>query len=150
MRFEPVSPDNMIRPIVELLPRMKPGPGGSLTISRDLETPGRQRRQARNDDFVEQSWLQPSVPPGDSADATLAKVQAIMDRPRLGSGYFAVITRDRNGYEREPLAVNWLDTDAGRYVITSTQSNGRLHITYSPADHARIDQAVSRELNSVF
>ena len=41
--------------------------------------------------------------------------------------------------------MSWLDTDAGRYVVLPTVGpDGRLHVTYAPADQAKLDQSLSR------
>jgi hypothetical protein len=146
VRFEPVSPTGLVRAMVSLLPPMKPGPGASLsTVIAEPEQP---RRFRRDDDTPgEQTWLQPAQSTRDSAQS--AAVDAILRRPRLGAGSFLVTARGRNGHEGTPAALNWLDTDAGRYMLTTSQGgDGRTHAAYIPADQARIDNALSRHLQT--
>jgi hypothetical protein len=101
------------------------------------------RHRAREEDFAQRQYLQ-SGRSGGSGATQRAVVDEIMRRPRLGSGYLTVTTRNRNGRESEPTTMTWLDTDAGRYAVLPTIGpDGRTHITYTPADQARLDQALS-------
>jgi hypothetical protein len=111
-----------------------------VTITAEPATPTRPRR---TDDFDDRSLLQPANR-GLSSGAQRAVVDEIMRRPRIGSGYFAVTVRGRNTREAKPATMNWLDTDSGRYVvIPTTAQDGRTHITYTPADQARLEQSLT-------
>jgi hypothetical protein len=149
VRFEPVSPTGLVRAMVSLLPPMKPGPGAS--VSTVIAEPEQPRRFRRDDDTPgEQSWLEPARSTRDSAGAQSAAIDAILRRPRLGAGSFLVTARGRNGHEGTPVAVNWLDTDAGRYMLTTSQGgDGRTHVAYIPADQAHIDEALTRHLHTM-
>jgi hypothetical protein len=144
IRFDPVTPPSLVRSILNLLPPAKPGPGSSVTITVEAPTPPA-RHRAREDDYDAHGYLEAARPPSTSAGAQMAIANDIMRRPRSGSGYFTVTLRGRNGREGEPLTMSWLDTDAGRYaVIPSTGQDGRLHVTYTPADQPRLEQALAR------
>jgi hypothetical protein len=151
MRFEAVNPENLVRPIVGLLPPLKPAPGRSVTISQAPAAPvGRRHRRDDDEEFFGGGVLEPARPQQDSAAASLARVEEIMQRPRLGSGYFAVTVRARNGREGKPLTVNWLDTDAGRYVaIPSERPDGTLDATYTPGDLQLLDQVLTRHVRTL-
>lgn len=151
VRFEPISPTGLVRSVVSLLPSMKPGPGSSLSITMDdPEPPKRSYRRDDEDDYEQQSWMQPARATHDSKGAQSAAIEAILRRPQLGTGFFEVTARDRNGREGTPLRVEWLDTDAGRYMIVpSIGGDGRTHVAYTPADQARIDQALTRHLQTL-
>ena len=122
--LRPVPPTGMVRSLVSLLPPMKPGVGTAVSI------PVGETEQPRHGQ-------------GDDDDRA---IEAILARPRLGAGYFGVTARDRDDRESEPLTLNWLDTDAGRYMIVS---DGNERVTYAPADQSHIDQALSFHLRTV-
>jgi hypothetical protein len=141
VRFDQVSPRSLVRSVLALLPPARPGPGRSVTVTVDDPEPAGRHRVSPEEDFASRRYLQP-VRPISSAGSLATE---IMRRPRLGSGYFAVTARGRNGREGEPLTMSWLDTDGGRYaVLPSTGPDGRLHVTYTPAELARLDQSLSR------
>lgn len=143
VRFDPIEPDSLVNAVVRLLPPMRPGPGGSLTIV----LPDDQAKPAHRsvDEGFGQSFLEQARPARDSAGAQLASAQAILRRPRLGEGYFVITERGSGGRESEPLTVNWLDTDGGRYtIVPSTGGDGRRYATYAPADSARLAQHLTR------
>lgn len=145
--FDPVTPPSLVRSIIGLLPAARPGPGRSVTIDVDAPPPPPVRR--READFDGQQYMR-STRPSSASSVQLNIANDIMRRPRSGSGYFTVTTRGRNGREGEPLTMSWLDTDAGRYaVIPSTGPDGRLHITYTPADLPRLEQTLSRLLQAM-
>jgi hypothetical protein len=142
IRFEPITPPSIVRAMVGLLPPAHPGPGRSVTITVEPETP--KRRPAEVDDMAGRQYLRSGHTSGDSAAVQRGMVDEIMRRPRLGSGYFAVTVRGRNARESTPSTMNWLDTDSGRYaVVPTTAQDGRTHITYTPADLVRIEQSLS-------
>jgi hypothetical protein len=140
IRFDPITPTAIVRSMVGLLPPARPGPGRSVTMTTEPPITA-----GRADDFDTRHYLQPVRPPKDSAGVQRAIIEEIMRRPRTGSGYFTVTVRTRrDAGESPPLTMNWLDTDTGRYVvIPTTGADGRLHITYTPADQARLEQALS-------
>jgi hypothetical protein len=143
IRFDPVTPPSLVRSVLGLLPAARPGPGRSATITEDPVPVGRHR--AVEEDFTGRRYLQAVRPQLDSSGTQRVIADEIMRRPRVGSGYFTVTARGRNGRESEPESMSWLDTDAGRYaVIPTTGPDGRLHVTYTPADLARLDQTLSR------
>lgn len=142
--FEPVTPPSMVRSVLGLLPALRPGPGRSVTVTAE-EPVSVGRHRAPDEDFAERRYLQAVRPPMDSTRVQQAIVEEIMRRPRVGSGYVTVTARSRNGRESDPATMSWLDTDAGRYVVLPTVGpDGRLHVTYAPADQAKLDQSLSR------
>ncbi|HEX3788241.1 MAG TPA: ESX secretion-associated protein EspG [Pseudonocardiaceae bacterium] len=148
MRFESVNPDNPVRAIVGLVPPMKPASGRSLTITRPAPVTTRPRHRRDDEDEVfNQGVLQPVRTVQGPSAASQSAVAEIMRRPRMGSGYFTVSVRQRNGREGEPLTVSWLDTDAGRYVaIPDARPDGSLDVTYTPGDLQLLDQIVNRHM----
>jgi ESX secretion-associated protein EspG len=147
IRFDPITPPSMVRAVLSLLPPAHPGPGQSVSMT--TEPPAGARRPT-SDDEVAGSYLQASRVPGDSTGVQRAMIDEIMRRPRAGSGYFAVTIRGRHARESTPLTMNWLDTDSGRYVvIPNTAADGRTHITYTPADQARLEQSLSHLVRTV-
>jgi hypothetical protein len=144
IRFDPVTPPSLVRSILGLLPPARPGPGRSATVTAADSAPAG-RHRAVEEDFCGRRYLQAVRPRLDSAGTQRVIADEIMRRQRVGSGYFTVTARGRNGRESEPETLSWLDTDVGRYaVIPSTGPDGRLHVTYTPADLARLDQTLSR------
>jgi hypothetical protein len=114
------------------------------------EPPAAPRRPTQEDDLTGRHYLEAPSVPSDSAGVQRAMIDEIMRRPRIGSGYFAVTVRGRNSRESTPLTMNWLDTDSGRYVvIPTTSADGRTHITYTPADQARLEQSLSHLVHTL-
>ncbi|HEX4703773.1 MAG TPA: ESX secretion-associated protein EspG [Pseudonocardiaceae bacterium] len=147
VQFDPVTPTSMVRAILSLLPPARPGLGRSVTITTDPPTTA---RPATDEDLGGKHYLQAVRPPQDSAGTQPAMIQEIMRRPRQGSGYFSVTVRGRNARESTPLTMNWLDTDSGRYVVIPTAAaDGRLHVTYTPADQVRLEQSLSRLVHTL-
>jgi hypothetical protein len=148
IRFDPITPAAMVGAVLSLLPPARPGPGRSVTITAEPQAP--QRPRHRDDDLADRSYLQSGRDTGDSSGVQRAMIDDIMRRPRIGSGYFAVTVRGRNARESAPQTMNWLDTDSGRYVVLpTTAADGRTHITYTPADQARAEQALSHLVRTV-
>ena len=142
VRFTPVAPESVAHGLVGLLVPMAAGPGSSVTIT--VPPTMSTRRGAQVEDFGSVSYLRSGRSTG---DGQWAAAERIARRPRLGSGYFAVATVGRNGRESAPLTMTWLDTDAGRYAILSSVAvDGSRHVTYVPADRARIERNLSRLL----
>lgn len=141
IRFRQVPAPSLVRTVLGLLPTSRPGPGRSVTIAVDEERP----QPVSGDDFGGHRYMRAVRPPLSSAGAQLAIANDIMRRPRLGSGYVTVTSRGRRGRESEPVTMSWLDTDAGRYAVIPTVSHdGRLHVTYTPADQSRLTQTLTR------
>ena len=111
VRFEAIEPPALIRSLVSLLPPMRPGPGEAV----DVPLPGRHQRI-------------------DETDPQFAAARALLERPRLGEGYFVVDDGSAAG------TLNWLDTDAGRYAVIPADG----YATYAAADLARLDQELTR------
>jgi ESX secretion-associated protein EspG len=129
MRFEPITPESLVRSVVALLPPMRAGSGGSVTLA--VPDAG---------DSVDDFGFLESLRPASDATA-----EEILRRPRRGSGYFVVTERGNNGMEGDAATLNWVDTDAGRYVIVpSVGTDGRRYGTYAPADLRRVEQNLSR------
>ena len=143
------SPEGLIRPLVSLLPPLKPGPGRSVTITRPPATPARHPRPDDEDGYSG-GVLQRVRPAQDSGTASQSYVDEIMQRPRLGSCAFTVNGRDRTGRPRKPLSMSTIDTESGRYaLIPNERQDGTLDISVTPADLPRIDQALTRFLEMV-
>jgi ESX secretion-associated protein EspG len=111
VRFETVEPHALIRALVGLLPPMRPGPGDVL----ELRLPARRQRP-------------------DPADPQLAAARELLERPRLGEGYFVV----EDGAVIATL--NWLDTDAGRYAVVVSDG----YAVYQAADLGLLEEELTR------
>jgi ESX secretion-associated protein EspG len=147
VRLRPFDPAGLVGRVLALVPTMRPGPGPAVTITAP-DTPA--RRRVEDEDFAGETFLEQVRPVRDSAGQQWEAVRRIFDRPRLGSGYAAVFTRDARGQDGEPVTVSWLDTDAGRYLALPERGpDGRLHVSYAPADHARLAQTLERLVSRV-
>lgn len=137
--FRRCRPEAVVRGLVGLLPAMRPGPGASVTVGEPVA--GR-----REEDFSEFTFTsQVRAAPVPSATGQRAAAEEILRRPRLGAGYFTATRRGRDGREAELGAVGYLDTDAGRYaVLSDTDRDGRVVVTYAPADQAVLDRQLTR------
>jgi ESX secretion-associated protein EspG len=143
LSFTPISPEGLVRPLVSLLPPLKPGPGRSVTISKAAAAAP--RCHADDEDGYSGGVLQRVRPPQDSSAASNTYVDEIMQRKRLGSCAFTVSGRDRNGQSRAPLSMSTIDTESGRYaLIPGEREDGTFDVSVTPADLPRIDQALTR------
>lgn len=147
--FQPIGPDALIRPLVSLIPPMKPGPGRAVTISKSAAQPVRPVRRDDLDDMFSAGVLQ-AVRPDDSNSVDLGYVQEIMRRPRLGGCAFAVTARGTSRRHDKTMSMSTVDTDAGRYaLIPAERPDGTVDISCTPADLPRIDQALSRYVQAL-
>ena len=143
MEFRPITPASLVRAVVSLLPPLKPGPGGSVTVRlADLSSGSLPQR----DEFSSDSFMQPVTPARGRSGTQQAVIEAILRRPRTGAGYFVATARGRNGRESEPATLTWIDNDAGRYALIP---DGRGYVTCTPADLPRIDQQLVRHMSTL-
>jgi hypothetical protein len=75
--------------------------------------------------------------------------EEILRRERKGSGHFAITGRDRNGRITEAPGLGWIDTDAGRYLVQTHNTENTASGTYFPADGARMIHQINELLKSV-
>ncbi|RAS59226.1 ESAT-6 protein secretion system EspG family protein [Lentzea atacamensis] len=147
LRFELAQPDSVIRRLVGLLPPLSPGPGTSVTVT--AKPPPTARRRV-DEDFSEFTFTSTVRAAGHSPAAQRAAAEDILRQPRLGGGDFLVTARSRNSRQSTPITMNWLDTQAGRYaVLNSTDCDGRLQATYTPADLAALDRHLTNLVRNV-
>ncbi|GAA3675011.1 hypothetical protein GCM10022267_72390 [Lentzea roselyniae] len=144
--FRLCQPDAIVPGLVRLLPPMRSGPGVSVTVADTSASAGRRRVE---EDFSEATFRTPVKAAGPSPAGQRAAAEEILRRPRLGAGYFVVSARGRNGRETDLGAINYLDTDAGRYaVIPTSMPDGQLAATYTPADQSTLDYNLNRIITS--
>lgn len=130
--------DSIVRAVVTTLPPHPPGPGSSVTVTS---------RPAPTQPPASAAILQQARPRSTNAGSDHQAAQRILARPRHGGGSFLIGTPTRAGRPGPSDTLSWIDTDAGRYAVTTTiGSDGRLHVTYLPADNARIHQLLHRSL----
>jgi len=128
VHFELVTTASLARGAVRLLPDARPGPGQSVSVAMPpAERTGEGYR---------------GVPAPIAATEQQRRIaQGMLDRPRTGSGFFLVHGRGRHGRSRLTGSLNWIDTDAGRYLMLSRPTeDGATRGTCSPADNARLTQ----------
>jgi hypothetical protein len=138
LRLEPIRPTALAVTMVGLLPRLEAGVGQSVTLTKPAAAVG-----ARPDYLSQVHASRPK-------DAALRIAESYLSKPRTGSGFFAVTARDRHGKEIRAGELAWYDTDAGRYLSLSRPPghDGQVHGTFSPADPARLTQALSQLIES--
>ncbi|MCP2243337.1 ESX secretion-associated protein EspG [Lentzea aerocolonigenes] len=147
LRFELTQPDSVIRRLVGLLPPQSAGPGTSVTVTAKAAPAARRRVE---EDFSEFTFTSTVRAVGHSPAAQRAAAEDILRHPRLGGGDFLVTVRGRNSRQSTPIAMNWLDTQAGRYaILNTTDRDGRLQATYTPADLAALDRHLTHIVRSV-
>ncbi|MCE7005656.1 ESX secretion-associated protein EspG [Kibdelosporangium philippinense] len=142
LKFEMIRPEGLARSIAALLPPLNAGPGQSVTVTRPKAHP------APTDD--EGGFRQPVARPVQTVNpAQLRGAEEMLRRKRLGSGHFAVLGRDRNGHITQEPNLGWIDTDAGRYLVQSIDSDEVEGGTYFPADSQRMIHQLNELLKSV-
>lgn len=129
IRFSPMPPNAVVRGLVGQLKALRPGPGVAVTVPDE-------RRD--DEDFAD---LRVTSAARGAAPVT---AEGILRRPRLGGGYFRVVSRERNGRETRLGAVSWVDNDQGRYAVL----RGAGHSVFLPADQALLDRHITQILNS--
>jgi hypothetical protein len=147
IRFDLIRPTALARSIVELLPKMDAGPGQSVTLTRPAPVGAR----SGGGDEPELNYFANIRGPRTGSDQAMRIAQSYMARPRTGSGFFAVVGRNRHGKEVQAGEVGWYDTDQGRYLSLSRPpgDDGQIHGTMSPADPARLTQQLSQLIDSL-
>jgi hypothetical protein len=141
VRFRPRTAPSLAHAVVGLLPPMKPGAGGSVTIAMADLGPG-----SRGEGLSPGGYLQRVGRGTAPAGSQLAILEAVLRQPRTGAGYFVATVRGRNGREGQPVTLTWLDTDAGRYAVVA---DGRGYVTCAPADRSRIEQHLVRLISTL-
>ncbi|AHH95481.1 ESX secretion-associated protein EspG [Kutzneria viridogrisea] len=143
IRFDVLAEDGAVRALVGLLPPLAPAHGASVTVTESAAPAPRRV----DEDFASASYLHSTGGPSDQAGRDLEAAQRILAMPRLGSGAFVVAEDGRHGQLGPSESVSWLDTDAGRYLVISDRgADGRLHVTYTPGDQAKLDHQLHRLL----
>lgn len=140
VRFVPVSAPSLIHAAVGLLPPLRPGPGGSVTVAVADLSPGSSGEGSSPDSYMQRVG-RGTAPAG----SQLAILEAVLRRPRSGAGYFVATVRGRNGREGQPVTLTWLDTDAGRYAMVN---DGSGYVTSAPADRSRLEQHLVRLMST--
>lgn len=145
IRLELIRPTALPSTVVGLLPRAQAGPGQSVTISRPAPVALSRRLDAEDEDPFGGVRLRTG------ADQRLRMAAGYLARPRTGTGFFAVSGRDRHNRERRGGGITWIDTDVGRYLSLSRPAteDGEISSTFSPADSARLTQALAEMITSV-
>lgn len=128
VRFSLMPSNAVVRGLVGRLKAFRPGPGAAVTVPDD-----------RRDDEDFADFRVTAAARG----ATAVTAEGILRRPRLGGGYFRVVSRERNGRETRLGAVSWVDNDQGRYAVL----RGAGHSVFLPADQAVLDREISKILN---
>ncbi|MGQ0840659.1 ESX secretion-associated protein EspG [Actinokineospora sp.] len=133
--FQALPAESMVRALVAALPPLPPGPGASVSVT------GQQTTDAPS---AVSGFMQRARP---YAEQDRHAAQRILTRPRRGGGSFLINAPTRAGRPGPSETVSWIDTDAGRYAVTvTTGPDGRRHVTYLPADLARIEHHIHRLL----
>jgi hypothetical protein len=138
VRFRPVTAPSLLRTTVGLLPPLRPGPGGSVTVPKADLIPV--ASVSGRDEFTPDSFMQRVGQGAGRGGKQLAIMESILRRPRTGAGYFVASARSRNGREGQPVTLTWLDTDVGRYAVVVDDG----YVTCGPADRSRIEQHLAR------
>ncbi|HEV8559490.1 MAG TPA: ESX secretion-associated protein EspG [Actinophytocola sp.] len=138
LRVELIRPTALAVTLVALLPKVEAGPGQSVTLSKPAPV-----AVGASDEYLTEVHGRP-------ADITLRIAEGYLNRPRTGSGFFAVLGKDRYGREFRAGEVGWFDTDAGRYLNLSRPpgDDGQVHGTFSPADQPRLTRALSELIDA--
>jgi EspG family len=146
LRLELIRPTALAVSLVALLPKLDAGPGQSITISRPAPVPASVGRGEE----VERSLFTP-VHGQSGVDQRMRMAAGYLNRPRTGTGVFAVTGRGRHGRGVSGGGLTWMDTDAGRYLSLSRPPNedGTVSSTFSPADNARLIHALGEMIESV-
>lgn len=124
----PIFGSGLARETVRLLPDHPAGPGGSVSLSRELIDPAAKAAGRSLYGFAER--LIAAGVPGDQARTLVRMIEGTKRR-----GQFGAAVRDNDG-RRQPArrAVAFHDTDGGRYLMVDrTSADGRTWTTVTPA-----------------
>ncbi|QUG99848.1 ESX secretion-associated protein EspG [Saccharopolyspora erythraea] len=116
LRMSFMAPDDLPRACVDLLPDAPPGQGEPVHASADRS----------------------NGPPQDADIEGLRELEAVTNRQKFRLGHFVVTSTDRRGRRGRLPALNWFDTDRGRYTLVGERADGHDVITCGPADKQRI------------
>lgn len=145
LRLELIRPTALAIALVGLLPRVEAGPGQSVTITRPAKMAGKAAETADGSLFTQVRA------PQRGSEQQMRIAASYLNRPRTGTGFFAVTGRDKFGREVRAGGLNWLDTDQGRYLSLSRppDETGAINCTFSPADSNRLTQQLGEMIESV-
>lgn len=139
--FQLIPPEAMTRTAVSLLPKLRPGPGSSVTVQQRMTAPAGSRQNEEQPESFMVSGLHSAT------DSQRGFAEEILRRPRTGAGYFMPEHVGKDHRLVTQSCLGWLDTEDGRYMITGgTGNDGHGWATYAPADHARMDRQLRQLL----
>jgi len=126
IRLVPCRPDGLVSAVLGLIGNKKPGPGRSLSYP-DV------------DPAPEVGILRQVRPSAGTYATERRSAQNILAKPRIRSGWFTVLGRDRGGRETSAPPLIWFDTAYGRYAAHRRPGpDGQPWATCTPADTSRI------------
>lgn len=131
--------------VVGLLPDEKPGPGGSVRLTRAAF-------DEAIDEFGNTGYvgLERSLQRGGVTGRDLRTVITLVESGRHGGGQLAATSVDQLGRRTRTPVLNWFDTEPGRYLVQGVVGrDGVEWLTVAPADSGRIAQRLTEMVTTV-
>ncbi|MDQ0383107.1 ESX secretion-associated protein EspG [Amycolatopsis thermophila] len=157
--------EDLVPRLAGALPPADVAPGGPLSVSRheeDRPTSALAALRQAEEEFDEEETeafgsLQVTTvvrsrrPSRHRAASEEERLAEILAAPRRGGGYFTASGRGRHGERRSAEPVTWLDSEAGRYLVSSTTDRtGTITARYVPAGFPDVAEAVRDMIASVY
>ncbi|GAB3577871.1 ESX secretion-associated protein EspG [Amycolatopsis endophytica] len=157
--------EDLVPRVVGSLPPADAPPGGPLSVSRqEGERPRsalaalRQAEEEFDDEETEAfgslqvtSVVRSRRPARTRTVSEEERLEEILAAPRRGGGYFTAHGRGRHGERRSATPVTWLDSEDGRYLVsTGTDGAGTITARYVPAGFPGVAEAVRDMIASVY
>ncbi|WP_244231359.1 ESX secretion-associated protein EspG [Saccharomonospora piscinae] len=157
--FSLFSDDDLVDVVAGVLPTMPAAPGGPLTVRGTVSshaTAWEARKAAEQALDEEETHAFGSLAVASTVAAPRParrgrepsaeeRLREALAGPRLGGGYVTV-----SGHRAAPQTLSWLDTEDGRYLISTQQNQDECVATYEPAGQADVARAVRDALSRAY
>jgi hypothetical protein len=142
VHLEPVRAAGLVSAVVSLLPAESPGPGGAVSLPRNVFVEATEAYASGGYLAFETALRQGGV-----AGRDLRGLTTLVESARRGGGQLAANSVDRVGRRLRSPVLNWFDTEAGRYLVYPEPAADWL--TCTPGDSDRIARKLTDLTRSV-
>jgi len=165
LRFSLIPDEDLVPRVAGSLAPVDAAPGGPLSVTRQADERPRSalaaRRQAEEEFDEEEteafgslqvtSVVRSRRPSPVRTVSEEERLEELLAAPRRGGGYFTANGIGRHGEHRSAAPVTWLDTEDGRFLVsTTTDPAGAVTARYAPAGFPAVAEAVRDMIASVY
>lgn len=139
VRIASVRDARLVPAVIALLPDEPAGPGGVARLPQALFDTAIEEYQSAG-----YAGLERALTTGGVTGRDLRTVLTLLESGRHGGGQLAVNSVDHVGRRTRSPVLNWFDTTAGRYLVSTEAGRDRVEwLTVAPAGLSRLEQRLA-------